>query len=403
MLNLDNLNIVLFIIPIYQMLFYSVQLIALREKKDPSKRILGFLMLLMVIYLTINASSYLGYDSFYKYLFIMQLPVLLAIFPTYYLYLKTISSLSSGVSLRPLLMYYLPSIIILILNIAALINMNTNQVNTYLSSRNFYVFSNDTAINFASLIFLLGNAGLIAAQVILTIFYHKKSMHKLSDIREHNSTYLPNFEVQWSNIIFLSIISFVILCSIMNFAAPAFNNSISTIINIGILISGGLAGYFGLKQDKLNQEVNSISTINFKVKDVIEDNNINTIKSVASNSNGLSEEEAHEIMEILEFHLVNKKPYLNKELRIVDLAKSIGTSKQKITYVLNNLMETNFYGIMNKYRVLEAKELLLKTENQNYNINVISELAGFQSKSSFNACFKKVTGQTPSEYRKSYT
>ena len=84
----------------------------------------------------------------------------------------------------------------------------------------------------------------------------------------------------------------------------------------------------------------------------------------------------------------------------MDIARKIGTSKQKLTYVINNVMGTNFYGIINKYRVLEAKELLKRPENQNYNIDAISQMVGFQSKSSFNGCFRKITGLTPSEFRK---
>ena len=63
-------------------------------------------------------------------------------------------------------------------------------------------------------------------------------------------------------------------------------------------------------------------------------------------------------------------------------------------------MNTNFYGLINKYRIIEATELLNTDEYFNYKIEAISQMVGFQSKSSFNACFKKIIGETPSEFRK---
>jgi len=183
----------------------------------------------------------------------------------------------------------------------------------------------------------------------------------------------------------------------MNLLTPTYNHFLSSVINIGLLISGGLAGYFGLKQDKLYVEVASVNAEGFKINDV---DNVAPKTNDMYNETIISDEEVLNITSQLQHHLVNDKPYIDKELRVIDLAKRIGTSKQKLTYVINNVMETNFYGIMNKYRVIEAKELLKQPKNKNYNIDVISEMAGFQSKSSFNACFKKVTGQTPSEFRK---
>ncbi|NTV84457.1 MAG: AraC family transcriptional regulator, partial [Bacteroidales bacterium] len=58
-----------------------------------------------------------------------------------------------------------------------------------------------------------------------------------------------------------------------------------------------------------------------------------------------------------------------------------------------------FYGVINEYRIKEAEELLLKDSLNQMKIEVLGEMVGFQSKSSFNACFKKVTGMTPSEFR----
>jgi AraC-like DNA-binding protein len=47
-----------------------------------------------------------------------------------------------------------------------------------------------------------------------------------------------------------------------------------------------------------------------------------------------------------------------------------------------------------------AKKALKKDENRLLTIESIGEASGFKSKSSFNAAFKKFTGQTPSDYLK---
>jgi AraC-like DNA-binding protein len=62
-------------------------------------------------------------------------------------------------------------------------------------------------------------------------------------------------------------------------------------------------------------------------------------------------------------------------------------------------MDKNFYGVINECRVREAEALLMQDDMNQLKIEVLGEMVGFQSKSSFNACFKKFTGLTPSEYR----
>jgi AraC-like DNA-binding protein len=82
-----------------------------------------------------------------------------------------------------------------------------------------------------------------------------------------------------------------------------------------------------------------------------------------------------------------------------DLCNHLNLSRRKISYVLNEVLDKNFYGVVNEFRIKEAEELLCKDEMNQVKIEVLGEMVGFQSKSSFNACFKKVTGMTPSEYK----
>lgn len=401
MLNFDTFNIILFILPVYQMLFYTVQLITLRKNNDPSRRPLGFLMLLMLLYLSISASSHLGYVSLFNYLYILQLPILLAILPTHNLYLKFITNHTGGMSSKHPLMYYLPSVFILLLNIIAFGNLDPTQTEELLAAGGSFEFAVNSAMGFGVLVFLLGNVGFVAFQLITTSVYYFRLISRIHKMRKTDPIYLPHLELDWSHVIMLSVLMFVLLCSLMNLINPTFESFLPATFNIVILITSGLTGFLSLKQDKLFIEVESIkkdqngqdSSAVISKKATIEDQR-------KLNELLVDEQEAKEIIALLEHHMVADKPYLDSNLRSIDLARKMGTSKQKLTYVINNVMNTNFYGVINKYRILEAKSLLRRPENHLYNIDTIMEMVGFQSKSSFNGCFKKMTGQTPSEFRK---
>jgi len=400
MLNLDNLNIILFILPVYQLMFYAVQLVTLKKNGNPSRRPLGLLMFLMWTYLVMNAAGYLGYSYLDEYLYCLQLPVLLGIMPTYYLYLRAVSIASGGMFSKPWKVVYLPSVFIFLLQVATLLTMNAEQSGSFLHSGGSLSVDSDNAVRFAMMVSILGYVVFLPSQLLISSFQYVQKMRKLAESRKSNPAYLPHLQPLWSHIILFSVIGFVVLGAMMRFFAPDYNQLLTAFFNIGLLISGGLAGYFSLRQDHLNIEVADIK-MEETTNDVATEINLPAIPVTDNNyAVRIDDDEVIKIIFNLQHYLVEKKPYLNNKLSIVDLARNIVTTKQKLTYVINVVMETNFYGMINKYRVLEAKELLKRPENQNYTIDVISQMAGFQSKSSFNACFKKLTGHTPSEFRK---
>ncbi|HOX79397.1 MAG TPA: hypothetical protein PLW31_15340, partial [Bacteroidales bacterium] len=75
MLNKESIYVILFSIPIYQLLFYTVQLVSFR-RKNPSKKYLGLLLLSMTAFLLMNAIHFLGYNDTFAYLYFIYLPVL---------------------------------------------------------------------------------------------------------------------------------------------------------------------------------------------------------------------------------------------------------------------------------------------------------------------------------------
>ena len=115
---------------------------------------------------------------------------------------------------------------------------------------------------------------------------------------------------------------------------------------------------------------------------------------------GLDKGRMLQIIEALECKVQNEKSYLNPNLGIEDLANSISCSKHHLSQALNEHLAKGFYDYINYYRVEEAKNLLNDPSKDIQKIASIGFDAGFNSVSTFNDVFKKLTGISPSQFRK---
>lgn len=95
-----------------------------------------------------------------------------------------------------------------------------------------------------------------------------------------------------------------------------------------------------------------------------------------------------------------EKPYLKNDLTIQELAELTGIPRHHLSQVINSRLEKNFYDFVNAYRVETAQAMLTDPAYSHWTNLAIAEAAGFNSKATFNAVFKKITGQTPSEFSK---
>jgi YesN/AraC family two-component response regulator len=100
-------------------------------------------------------------------------------------------------------------------------------------------------------------------------------------------------------------------------------------------------------------------------------------------------------------HMAQAKPYLESDLTLTALAKSLDLNPYHLSQVLNEGFGENFYKFINRYRVEESKRLLLNPAFSHYTLLAIASEAGFSSKTTFNKTFKEHTGLTPSEFIKS--
>ena len=95
-----------------------------------------------------------------------------------------------------------------------------------------------------------------------------------------------------------------------------------------------------------------------------------------------------------------QKPFVRSTLTLQELSEELQISAHNLSEVINTRLGKNFFDFVNGFRVKEVQALLADPAYRNITILAIAQDAGFNSKSTFNTIFKKVTNKTPSEYRR---
>lgn len=111
---------------------------------------------------------------------------------------------------------------------------------------------------------------------------------------------------------------------------------------------------------------------------------------------GLTEADMDRYAARLEKRMADGQLWRDHGLNLRGLASEISIPPIHLSEVLNTKVGMSFYDYVNQCRVRDACDLLINT---NDTIIEISEAVGFNAKSTFNTSFKKVTDQTPSQWR----
>ena len=90
-------------------------------------------------------------------------------------------------------------------------------------------------------------------------------------------------------------------------------------------------------------------------------------------------------------------PYLNPELKISDIADTLGVHRNTVSACINSQQGCSFSQFVNNYRLRHAQKLLLKTSDMK--ISTVGMESGFANERSFFRSFKAATGQTPKEWK----
>jgi AraC-like DNA-binding protein len=101
----------------------------------------------------------------------------------------------------------------------------------------------------------------------------------------------------------------------------------------------------------------------------------------------------------LEQRLQQDQLYLDDKLSLTSLAKATDIRAHTLSQVITQSMGSNFYRLINGYRVQHAVALIDKPNNP-WSLERIALESGFANRVTFSKAFKEVMGCTPSAYRK---
>lgn len=211
--------------------------------------------------------------------------------------------------------------------------------------------------------------------------------NNFSSLENINLGWLRNlvytFGAVWTILMVAAVIHHIFHLFSWNFCT----NGLSLSLSIFII----LVGYFGLKQKEIFSG--------------FEKNQFVTNHNLGEKYKGsiLKESDAEKYAEKLKIYMAEKKPHLNPDLNLPQLAGELNIPSHHLSQVINKNIGQNFFDFINHYRIEEVKSKITHPYYQKYSVLGIALEAGFNSKSAFNRVFKNITGQTPTQFKKQHS
>ena len=371
-----------FVIGIFLSYFMCILLLFKKGKNLSDK--------LLMLWLFIIGTHLLDYSMYYSGIW-QQYPHMIAIGsgfpflhgPLFYFYVKY--SLRNDIRFKPFeFVHFLPVVVY------------------YLSVSPFYFYSAadkllviqgdipqfDVINNFALIGFCFSGIGYPLYSLRLLKRYHRLMHQNFSFEESINHKWLV-YLIFWIFSIFGTIILVLLIQNALHIKAP-FN--LELIFYTMIILFILFVGFYGIQYRGIFTETSAV----VQVDDDDEEN------KAAGNyqKTGLKTDDAKIIHNQLLALMTKDKPFLEPRLTLGNLASMLGVTVHHLSQVINQFEGRNFYDFVNHYRVEEFKKRVENPQYSSFSILAIALDSGFNSKSSFNQVFKKLTGQTPSEYCK---
>ena len=376
--------------------FFSFLLISIYLKKNAANSYLACLVLVFSVELVDEFFIQSRYYIYFPKLSALSWAMDFLYGPLIYLYTRTVTARIPSIIFKTDALHFIPAI-------SAAIGVVL--LWTLFGSESFIDLALATAkVNFLVVVDVLQTF----LSLISMLAYIKASLRILAAhnkrMQDHFS-YSERVSLRWLRNLLLSLLGLYISYVILLFSPDLIWQGINVsnqAFYLAIVICLFSWEYFGLRQLEIFSGVNDTpATGGIAIEktyatvqsvDVVEAEPEKYLKSPLSAQQSIS------IQREIRLLMEREKLYLEAKLTLPELAGYVGLSANYVSQAINS-DGANFFDFVNAYRIEEAKQRL-KNADQTCNVLEIALASGFNSKTAFYSAFKKHTGTTPTEYRK---
>ena len=388
--------VVLKIISVIQCLFFSTIIITTKSENPGAQK---FLVLFLLAFALLETDELFFYSRY-----IFQIPHWTGLIdPLAYclgpfIYFYTSSLTNSSFSFRKHHLYYfLPLLILYLIWMPVYLQPSQEKVD-YLHrifTQKAEIFEVAYPYN---LFFITVFLAVLSGFVFLAMSVHKLYQFDIRIKQLYSS--IDSINLKWLK--FLLILSLLIWLS--SFASLFFDSRLLYVIDlIAFPIFIFFISYYDLRQKRIPVTVERpVEKYTVALPEPIHSyEREEKEEAVKYAKSGINDEMLEALSARLMLLVNHEKVYLKNDLSLQELADMMDTSTHKLSQLLNEKMHQNFYEFINYHRVQEVMRRLASDEFNHLKVLAIAFDSGFNSKTTFNAAFKKYSGLSPTEYRKS--
>lgn len=376
---MEELKTISLVIALFFPLSWAISYLITGIGKERSKIYLLLLLLAASFTFMMTYFKFQNHLGIYALLFPLQGSVVLTLFPLFYLYGKSLTS-EKKLSLKKTYIHFIfPGIILISFIIIQKLLINTKDELKFMQfvlDKNVdpekYFVLGKWIYDIGKWVYVLSSIGYaIASGVIL-----RKHVKKIRELFSEND----NTELKWLRglgLVFVLMIFFFVIIHILPNPMVETN---SILISISYLMFAGFFWYVGLNGFR-QKEI-------YSIKQNVEVDNIKISPRISK--------------EAIEGYLINTKSYLRQDYTVFDLCYHFHTNRTYLSGAIRKNFDTNFRGLINHYRIIDAKTKIdsLVDQNEIPDLERLAISCGFSSYSTFFRVFKSEIGITPSDYIK---